>query len=378
MIKQQFLFWILFLCLHINAEAQKKHVLVESLSGAWCGFCPDASVLMDEFVSHNGVIPISIQIADIMEIPEGKILSDEHTGGGVPAFFIDRKMHSNTDFLSYGLERENILESLLLQLNETPICDVAFTSFSYNATTNLLSVGLEAVFFENYSQGNLRFNLYVLRKEVQSTDNDYYQANFYNFTEDHAYQNAGNPIKDYIHNNILVKMLGGTWGTPNSLRSSMITKGEKLKFTYSFPVDPNFKIKNLKLVGLVQQYSDDISNIEIINSNQLDFMDGLNGSFLDDSNVGINTIENIDFLLLYPNPVNNFLNIAFNSLESQKVKFHLINQLGQTIEVFSKSVNAGSNKEAIKLSKDLESGIYFLNIETQSGAIISRKVMIHN
>jgi len=176
----------------------------------------------------------------------------------------------------------------------------------------------------------------------------------------------------------LVKMLGGTWGTPNSLRSSMITKGEKLKFTYSFPVDSNFKINNLRLVGLVQQYSDDISNIEIINSNQLDFMDGLNGSFLDDSNVGINSIENIDFLLLYPNPVNNVLNIAFNSLESQKVKFHLINQLGQTIEVFSKSVNAGTNKETIKLSKDLKSGLYFLNIETQSGAIISRKVMMHN
>ncbi len=367
---------IFTLCLFVNnTDAQTKKVMIENLSGTWCGFCPDAAVILEELESYDNVMSVTIHVNDVMEIPEGAGLADEHTGGGVPAFFIDRKIYPNTDFISYGLERDNIIESLLLQLEEKPICDVNFSSFNYDSEDNIVSVELEAEFFENYQGNNLRFNLYLMNKEISEDDSDYYQANFYNFMEGHDYQNAGNPIKNYVHKDVLVKMYGGTWGTANSVRNGLISRGEKLKFVYSFPLDVSIDLSNLEFIGLIQKYGQTSNDIEILNSNKISFEQGLNEVATSSDPVGL-TLNNIEFFNAFPNPVSDVVNIAFRSHENQNIKISIFNHVGKSVLSIDRAVRIGDFQESLNVSEKLKSGIYILKVENEQGAFISEKIVV--
>lgn len=367
---------IMFVCFCLNAFGQKKQVLVENLSGTWCGFCPDAMVILEEAEKNDRVISVSVHINDIMEISDGAVLGSEFTGGGVPAFLIDRKIHDNTTFVTYGLERDNIMESLVKQLEEKPICSVDFTSFDYNPSNNLVSVELTAQFFQNYSEGNLRFNLFIIQKELLVNNRDYYQANFYNFQPDHMFQNAGNPIKDYCHKNVLNKMLGGTWGSQGSIKSTNINAGEKLSFVYSFPLDTKLDINNLSLIGLVQEYDGTVDEIEVYNSTKIDFAKAVNEGLI---STGIESIDDINFNHnnIYPNPFQDFITVSLNAKSELDVEFVLYDIAGKQVNLFSKKLNKGENVVSFENLEDLPNGAYILRLTEPNGNSIGHKVFKH-
>jgi hypothetical protein len=70
---------------------------------------------------------------------------------------------------------------------------------------------------------------------------------------------------------------------------------------------------------------------------------------------------------IYPNPVNNEMNVDINMIKSANVTFNIVNVLGQQIgSPIVKKLNAGQNMTQISTS-DLTTGIYFLNISTERG-----------
>lgn len=70
---------------------------------------------------------------------------------------------------------------------------------------------------------------------------------------------------------------------------------------------------------------------------------------------------------VYPNPVNDEMNIDINMVKSANVTFNIVNVLGQQIgSPIVKKLNAGQNMTKISTS-DLTTGIYFLNISTERG-----------
>lgn len=66
----------LSLCLGfvVSIQAQKpvKRVLLEQYTGAWCGWCVDGSVVMDELIKEfpDNVIGVKVHQGDDMEIPK--------------------------------------------------------------------------------------------------------------------------------------------------------------------------------------------------------------------------------------------------------------------------------------------------------------------
>ncbi len=84
---------------------------------------------------------------------------------------------------------------------------------------------------------------------------------------------------------------------------------------------------------------------------------------------GIDDIfTNTQSISLFPNPATNDLNVSFELVKKSNVTFNMVNLLGQSINEYSNTFNAGQNTATFSIN-DLPAGIYFLNITTEEGAI---------
>ncbi|MFL5754210.1 MAG: T9SS type A sorting domain-containing protein [Bacteroidia bacterium] len=78
---------------------------------------------------------------------------------------------------------------------------------------------------------------------------------------------------------------------------------------------------------------------------------------------GLNTLEQLNGLVLFPNPVRDVLNIEATDVASGTYKFILTNELGQILVNETQKVENGIIAKTISL-KELGAGIYFLNVES--------------
>ena len=107
-----------------------------------------------------------------------------------------------------------------------------------------------------------------------------------------------------------------------------------------------------------------------------------NNLYLDDINLfdaglaGIQTIEAIVNLNLYPNPSANQVNIGFNLSEKHLIAVQVTDMLGRTVETIdAKSYQTGESTLTIGAKENYQAGIYLVNINID-GQRISKKVVI--
>jgi hypothetical protein len=108
-----------------------------------------------------------------------------------------------------------------------------------------------------------------------------------------------------------------------------------------------------------------------------------NNLYLDDINIvdasqasGIESIENLVNLNLYPNPSTGLVNLAFNFTESHQIGVQVNDMLGRVIETIdAKTYQAGETTIALGAKNKYQTGVYFVNI-TVDGQKISKKVIV--
>ena len=80
---------------------------------------------------------------------------------------------------------------------------------------------------------------------------------------------------------------------------------------------------------------------------------------------GINEIEAVNNLKLYPNPVKDVLNIEFNTIQTDVINIQIMTYTGQIISNVNINSYAGNNTVSISTT-DLNSGIYFVRINDKT------------
>ncbi|MBL7825946.1 MAG: T9SS type A sorting domain-containing protein [Saprospiraceae bacterium] len=101
--------------------------------------------------------------------------------------------------------------------------------------------------------------------------------------------------------------------------------------------------------------------------------------YLASNTVGaIESASAISSAFLFPNPVTeNSLTIAYELLKGSKVKIDLIGLKGEFLQTL---INAerpmGKNEEILKLPENLETGTYFVNIQSESGNAVAKFLFI--
>ncbi len=387
MIKYISVFIIQYLLLSVFVQAQiNKKVLVENISGTWCGLCPEADVILSQINNNENIINVSLHVEDQLEIEETADIGDEYTGGGVPAFLIDRHKFDNNIVVSYGLESENVVAAVNERLNEVPKIAVRFREVKLVNNNQHLRVALEAELLENYGNNDLRFNLMIVQKELGG----YPQSNFFDHIDGHPYQGTGNPIQNYVHKNVVLDMLGGAWGSYGSFVGNQLQKGDKFYYNYEFVIPNNWGWDNIELIAMVQQYNEAETNRNILNLEKINMQNALqinwdadNTNNSDTAMVSIlqpneNAQSRATLLVnVFPNPSSDGIKVQLLNWPSQTIYVSLVSDSGQKI-LDKKTFLLQSPNELVDLNgsvSDVQAGLYLLKIENEQTNIV-KKVII--
>ncbi|MGB2862021.1 MAG: Omp28-related outer membrane protein [Sedimentisphaerales bacterium] len=245
-----------------GTNAQIKNVLLEQHTGAWCGWCVDGTVVMDEILELYGdqVIGVKIHSGDAMEIPEQSVIGGALGLPGYPTGSIDRKNFGGSVFLSRGSWKASC-ESQIQQKAKAEV-DCFFT---LDKDTRIVKIQVMANIVEPMDFP-LRFNAYIVEDDVTGVGSGYDQKNYLSGRagfEDNPYYDQPSTIVGYHHMKVVRKMLGGAWGVAIDLPES-VQAGEFYSYQFVSEIDEAWKIDDVYFVGMLQADAED--NKEIINS----------------------------------------------------------------------------------------------------------------
>ena len=350
----------LFANLGISAE---KSILVEEFTGAWCGWCPDGAVILDEIIAANPgrAYGISIHSGDDMEYADGIV--DEFSTGLFPNAMIDRYVfegepdepHSRSTWAGNAATRIAAY---------TPV-EVTMTENSWDPVTREISFTAKANFVD-YENGDLRFLAYITEDEVVGSGSGYDQVNYLNSETGHPYFGLGDPIVGYEHNHTLRANPSGAMGNAGII-SSFVTPGDTFVETFTYTLPAGYNEEKIKLTVAVANFSTTTGEREIHNSY---------GEPLAGMGVGIAPELAVGFIQLFPNPTTGLSTLALNLNRPMNAKIQVFDAFGKQVIAFeNQQFSAGKSSQQLDLS-GLSQGMYFVHLLAKDGSTLTQKIMI--
>lgn len=345
----------------VVSEVPQKYVLIEQATGAWCGFCPDGSVRLEQILSSNPfAIPAAIHSNDAMTFSDGNIVNSSYAGG-FPSGYIDRYKFSDASGVGLG---RGIWSSKTNERMSHVVPASVEVSNTYNPTTREVNIEVSATFYVDLDE-EIRFNCYIVEDSLTGTGSGWNQANSYNNTSGHPMQGMGNPIVGYVHRHVLMAMLGGPFGTASSLPAN-ITDGQTYTQQYTYTLPPGMKEKDVRIIGMVKQYNANTQKRAILNSKQV-LLDGISR---------VASLGFVDKLDVYPNPAISNVNIDFSITESRNTEVMLYNMLGQKVHAALLGRLSGGVHSYSVNTEQLAPGLYNIIIRFDNEQV-SRKLIVH-
>ena len=253
----------------VSANAQSvKRVLLEQHTGAWCGWCVDGSVKMDELITKypDQVIGVKFHNGDKMAIAEQATLAQGMALTGYPTGSIDRVVFNVGGQGAIFLDRGAWMQASEYVLAQAPVVDVS-TYYQHNSATRSVTVTVIANTLAA-SADEWAFNAYICENDVTGTGTGWDQSNYLAGRagyESNPYYKLPNPITNYHHMKVVRACLGGAWGTNGKIPKGT-PAGQKFEQTYSYTLPGNINANNIFVVGLVQKYDPAVNgNRQILN-----------------------------------------------------------------------------------------------------------------
>ncbi len=343
------------------SQSPAKKVIVEEATGAWCGYCPDGAVNLQSLMGSNpNVIGVAIHDNDQMAFADGNTVNAAYISG-FPSGLVDRFKFEGEDAVE--LDRGQwAAKATERQQMPTPV-KITGTN-TYDAGSRLLTVNLTARFYASIS-GDYRFNCYVVEDSCSGTGTGWNQSNYYNTTAGHPMNGLGNPIVGYQHRHVLRNMLGGSWGTATSIPATIVANTDYTK-TFTFTLPAGYNPARILVVGLVQKYSANESDREILNADEM-FLNG---------GTGIAENSAIAQLNVYPNPASGSSTMSIVLKQASELSVSVMNIVGETVRTQNfGTVEAGSFNTTLDLS-NLTKGVYMVKINAGNQTSF-QKVMVY-
>lgn len=259
-----------------TAQAPKKY-LFEYFTGAWCQYCPEGAEIMKNLQSANpDVIYMAVHGGggpDNMKTADGNSLISVASVPGFPSGMLDRFGFNATDqngnaTIATTFNRGDWGTMLQVRRQAAPTSPVTVSaSGSYNPGNRELTVRVTGEFFANLS-GDIRLNAILIEDSVTGAGSGWDQVNAFNNQQGHPYFGKGNPVTNYHHRNVFRANMGGLWGKPNSLPTS-ITAGSTHSTDLVFTIPAGWNVDKLYVIPVVQRFNALFTQREILNSDKV-------------------------------------------------------------------------------------------------------------
>lgn len=235
----------------VYEDAFKRKVVMEHFTTEKCPNCPAAEKYLTTLVGSNpDVIWISNHsgyYTDQYTVTEAYLKFFNSTEGTyAPAIMLDQAwLAPDGDPGPVFFPASTYTPALVNDRLSTPsFASVVFESFNYNPVTRELKMKLSGETKMALS-GNPVMTVFVVENDLHSDQTGITR-----------------------HEHVLRKVISSVWG------DKITIEGNKYSKEYTFKVDDNFKITNLKIAAFLSNYdSANINNCEIYNGEQVAFMD---------------------------------------------------------------------------------------------------------
>ena len=234
-----------------------QKVLVEEFTGAWCQFCPDGALILEQIIAAylGQAIGASIHSGDGMEISLMTALDNEYNVSGFPTGMVSRKTFSGT---SPVMSRSAWDNACWGEINKDGGCGLAIKTTAKAGNPNAFDIEVHAGFNKDLSAKDLRLTIYVMEDKVTG----YPQTSAYNNDPSSPFYQQGNPIVNYEHNHTVRKVLTADLG--DAIPSSKAKPGQEFIFTGSFGAS-NYDKSNVHIVAFVHETDANTTKHEILN-----------------------------------------------------------------------------------------------------------------
>jgi len=345
--------------------APDKKVVVEEATGTWCQWCPRGAVYLDSMARTYPDYFIGIAVhggstTEPMMVPTYATGITTFPGfSGYPSIINDRKT------LSDPLAVETEFYNLITEPNPAKLTNGA----RWDSVKRELVISVRADFNSDLT-GDYRFNMVIVENAVKGTGTPYNQANAYAGNANGpmgGYELLTNPVpaSKMTYNHVARAILDGYAGIPGFL-SSTIKKGSSYFINYTYIVPANFKVQNIKLVGLLYG-----PNGEIINGTETSIAEAVaNGIVLDVDQ----TIEPSTVIELSPNPSSDISLVQLELAKPSIVTMEVNDLVGKTISHKSYGQLDGNVELPIQTNL-LPTGTYLIKLSI-NGAIQTKKLVV--
>lgn len=351
-----------------------KNALIEEFTTAPCQYCPRGTTEMNKILStHSNVIGVALHAGfgtDAMTIPDHSTIANAFTSGA-PSAAIDRVLFDGEEEVGVST---NVWETYSVQqaAKVTPVSIIADNV--YNPNTRELTVNASARFYGPIND-DFRINCYIVEDSVTGTGNGYNQVNAYNNTSTSEWYQKGNPIVGFAHRHVCRQLLGGPWGSAGvipkpTVEGALYTK----QYTYTLPA--TWDEEQVKIVVLVQHYSNVATDRQILNALEVHLNDA-DSTSVSSGNTAVNEVSsNVASVSLFPNPATDAVNLTYSLKDASEVNFEVFNLLGQGIQASKPSLLAQGDYRTTINTSDFKNGVYFVSVKEGSKVVATLKFVV--
>jgi len=373
----------LFIVLIANAFAQPvRKVLIEEFTTASCGNCPMMSQYIRTWHEAHAANSIMMSIhegsgVDAMSTPTtAAIFNAMHPTGGwfAPATMIERAIYPSTAgeaylscYQSWGSPGGPGIDTIALRLmNEPPIVGLEISG-SYNSASRTLDATVSATFFQNVAAGDWRINLFLVEDSVvgwpglgsfSGWDQHCYDPNWANTWYPGMFDGAS--IIGYPHRHVMRNSFLGNWGAAGVIPSVPVI-GTTYTTSGTLTLDTAYHDNHLILVAFVAHEGPTKADKYILNANDV----VVENNFA----TGVQSVnENLYAANLYPVPSTGTMHLLYGLKKESDVKITVSDMTGRVLKIFNDGSASGTH-EIMFSTSDLSSGIYIVNLVSESGTI---------
>jgi thiol-disulfide isomerase/thioredoxin len=207
----------------------EKNVLVEQYTGTWCGYCTRAIAQIDNLYSLNKkIVHIALHLNDQMSFSMNSTLFSSFGFTGVPTVHTDRSATWNGNTAA---------------ITEMQRPADAGLAISVTGSGSSINVNVQVKFGTNFPNG-VALTVYMLEDGIVAN-----QSNYYNTDSSHPFYGKGNPVPNFVHNNVLVKI--GTDMFGDLIDLSQIGVGKTYSRSFTFSNISSVKFSKLKVVAFI-------------------------------------------------------------------------------------------------------------------------------
>ncbi len=232
----------------VSAAGNKylSRVLFEDFTGAWCGYCPRLGYKFDLLEDNNPrFIFVGNHNGDAFETSYQNTLENEFKVNGFPTGIKMRDWKTSTSPVKFADNgsvtnmSDTSQASAYLNSNDSLGLSISNAAISGNTVSGKVKVA----FGFTYSEP-LQIVIELVESNLVLAQSNYYNSS----PVGNPFYQKGNPITNYVHNNVLRKVSTATLG--DAIPSTKTTAGKT--FTKSFSFDATgYNKANCKVIAFV-------------------------------------------------------------------------------------------------------------------------------